>query len=171
MPLAAANHRAEHVNRQHDPYERDGDIYGPFKFCILFPGRHSQRQGYRGCNDDRLPAPEMNLAQNIAEHSALAQPLQRIVESREDAVPHERKYHRVRMKRTKPAECKKLQSGVDRRLEHLECYKHADEPPYRPPQHRRDGEVTYDPVVVPYCYHLHSVWFLRDYSWVARQKY
>ena len=107
-------------------------------------------------DDDRLPAPEIEPAQEIAEHPRLAQPLQRIVDAHEHAVADEGEDHRVRVQRAEAAEGDELEvqvrAGKNNCTAASRPADHADDAP----DDRRDGKRAHDPVVIFEGLHLRA---------------
>src|SRR5690606_15242060 len=58
------NDRTEHVDTEDYPDDRNSDVDRPFHLRILMRCRVTQRKGYGRCDNDKLPSPEMDLAQH-----------------------------------------------------------------------------------------------------------
>ena len=86
VALTAFEDRAEHVDDEHHPDEGDQDVDRPLQLGIFLAGRDAQRQGQRGQHDDQLPSPEVDLAEQTAEHRGLAEARERVVDAHEDRV-------------------------------------------------------------------------------------
>ena len=105
---------AEQIDRKTDPHNRDGDVNRPFQFRVFLAAGEAQRQRDGGADDDRLPAPEIEPAQQIAEHPRFAQPLQRIVNAHEHAVADKGKNDGVGVQRPQPAKGRERQVQAQR---------------------------------------------------------
>ena len=95
--------------------------------CVL-----PRDEGERRRHDQELPAPEVDLRQDVAEEARLQQPLHRVVGAREDDVPAEREDDRVRVQRPEPAEREERREVQPRHEEHgrdQDPHEHADHGP------------------------------------------
>ena len=96
--------RAEEVDREDHPQDRDHDVEHPGQLGVLLAlgvaGDERERRGH----DQQLPAPEVDRREGVAEEPRLQQPLHRVVGAAEDHVADEREDHRVRVERPEPAE-------------------------------------------------------------------
>ena len=97
---------AEKIDCKNDPNKSDGDVNRPFQLGIFLGDSDSQRQRHRCCDDDQLPAPEVDVAQGVTEHPGLAEPLHRMVDAGKHAVADKGENHRVRVERSEPAKGK-----------------------------------------------------------------
>ncbi len=109
--LAPDRQGPEEIDGEDDPDQDDGDVDGPDELPVLLPAREPQGQRERSRDDDRLPAPEMQLREKIARQPRLDQALRRIVDAGEHHVAHKGKDHRVGVQRPDPA------PGEPRRVE------------------------------------------------------
>ena len=50
------------------PHHRDGDVDGPDQLGVLLGLGEAQREGDRGGDDDRLPAPEVEAGESASLH-------------------------------------------------------------------------------------------------------
>ena len=136
VPLAPLVDGAEHVQAEHHPDQRDGDVDRPLEFGVLLAGGEAERQRQRRRDDDQLPAPEVDRAERVAEHARLAQPLQRVVHADEDGVAGKGEDHRVGVQRPQPA-VRQLRDEVEElRAHQLDRDDQADEEPDDAPDRR-----------------------------------
>ena len=109
----------------------------------------------RRAHNDGLPAPEIEPADEIAEHPRLAQPLQRIVNAHEHPVADERENHRVGVQRADAPESDELEVQVRAGEKQFhggqQAHQHADDAP----DHGRDRKGAHDPVVIFECFDVH----------------
>jgi hypothetical protein len=146
MLLAAiANHREE-VDGECDPHDGDRDVDRPLELGVFFALRVAKRQRDRGRDNDRLPAPEVDLREEV-ERPRLQEALRRVVDRCENSVAREREDHRIRVERTKPAE-REVGRRVEARQRELQRAPQADQHADRAPHHRGGDELACDRVVV-----------------------
>jgi hypothetical protein len=111
--------RAQQIDGERDPNDRDGNVDRPFQLRVFLARRQAQWQRHGRAHDDSLPAPEIHPAQEIREHPRLAQPLQGIVDAHEHAVADEGEDDRIGMQRTQPPEGRVLKIQVEVRPKEL----------------------------------------------------
>ena len=150
--FAALEDRAEQVDRERHPNDGDGDVDGPLQFGVFLAGGQAERQGDRRRNDDRLPPPEIEPAQGVAEHARLAEPLQRIINAAEHAVADEGEDHGVGVQRADAAEGGEGRVQVQLRPEQLAGGQQAGGGADQAPDRGGDGEGPDDVVVVGECF-------------------
>ena len=107
-----------------------------------------ERQRDRRRDDDQLPAPEVDPAQQVAEHPRLAEPLRRIVDRGEDRVAGEGEDHGVGVQGPQPAEGEPRCFQVGRPPGQLKGDYHAHQHSNYTPDDRGDDELPRDRVVV-----------------------
>ena len=104
VALTTLGDRAKEVDCEGHPNDGNRQIDRPFQLGVLFGLSDTERQRERCGDDDRLPTPEVELAQRIAEHARFEQTLTGVVDGGEDAVPCEGEDRRIRVKRSQAAE-------------------------------------------------------------------
>src|SRR5690606_10780717 len=114
VTFSTLDDRAKHIYAKHNPNDSNSDINRPLHLSIFVGGRQTQWQSNGRSNNNQLPYPKVNLAQQIAEHPRFQYPLHRIVNTHKDGISHESKDDRVCMHRTNPSKC-----GVLRQKVHL----------------------------------------------------
>ena len=97
MPLPPFDHGTDKVGPKSDPHQGYGDINGPFEFGVFLGSAIAQREGDCRCNDDGLPTPEIEAAQEIAEHAGFKQALGGIIYPCEDGIAHKGKNNGIGM--------------------------------------------------------------------------
>ena len=161
--FAALDDGAQEVDGEGHPDDGDGDFDRPFQFRVFLAGGEAQRQRDGGGDDDRVPTPEVQPAQLVAEHAGLAEPLQRVIDAHEHAVAHEGEDHGIGVDGPQTAEGDELQVEVRRREKELDRAQqpggHADDAP----DDGGDGEGADNAVVVFEC--LHGV--RARFCWLA----
>ena len=91
MALSPFDYGTNQVDAKSDPDQGDGNINGPFQFRIFLGTSVAQRKR-NGCRyNDGLPAPEIEIAQQITEHTGLKQSLTGIIDPCKNGVPHKGK--------------------------------------------------------------------------------
>ena len=154
VALAADPQSAEEVQREDHPDQSDRDVNRPLELGVLLALGVTHRQRDRRSDDDPLPAPEVSLAQLVAEHARLQQTLHRVVHRSEDAVAREGKDHRIGVKRTETTEAEVLRplrresEPVEPGLGQLECGDEADQHADRAPDQGGKQKFADDRVVV-----------------------
>src|SRR5690606_32405597 len=138
----------EEVHREEDPDDGDSDVDGPLELRVLLRLADAERQREGSGDDDRLPAPEVDVRQAIGEDPRLQETLARVVDGREDRVAGEGEDGRVRVKRAQPAEGELRQAEAE-----FGANQHQGEPKpyesgYRGPEDRRHDELAGDRIVV-----------------------
>jgi len=148
VPFTAAGDGAEHVPSEHYPYDRDQDVDRPFQLCVLLARREAQRQRHCGKDDDELPSPEVQPAEEVTVHARLAQSLQRVIDTDEDRIAREGEDDGIRMQWAKTPIGQLRNEAQEVRCPQFdgddETDEHSDDAPYG----RRDREVLHDGVVV-----------------------
>ena len=112
------------------------------------PGGEPERERQRGGDDDELPPPEVDPAEQVAEHPRLAEPLEGVVDPHEDRVPDEGEDHGVGVERAEAAVRGEGQSEVRRRVKQIDGDQQAHEHAHHAPDDGGNGELLDDPVVV-----------------------
>ena len=79
------------VNRKNHPDESDRDINGPDQLGIFFTARQPERERDGRCNDDQLPAPEVQIGEKITRQPCFDQALSGVIDAREHHVANEGK--------------------------------------------------------------------------------
>jgi hypothetical protein len=69
MLLVPLREGPEEVDREHHPDDRDRDVDRPLELGVLLALRDAERQRDRRGDDDRLPAPEVELGQEVRRHA------------------------------------------------------------------------------------------------------
>ena len=88
---------SEEVDAENYPDQGNHEVNRPLEFRVLLPHGYPEGQTDGGCDDDQLPTPEVNVAQNIREHSGFKQPLGRVVNPSENRVTRKSKNGRIRV--------------------------------------------------------------------------
>ena len=94
---------AEEHDRVRHPDQGDQDVDRPFQLRVFLGSREPERQRDDRKHDHRLPAPERECGETIAEEARVAGSLHDIVGGGEQRASAEREDHRVRMQWTQPA--------------------------------------------------------------------
>ena len=95
--FAAAGERREEDYAEDDPDDGDEDVDRPDELGVFLAARQAEGQGDGGQEDDELPAPEVDLAQELAGQPRLEQALRRVVHPGEHHVADEGEDSRVGM--------------------------------------------------------------------------
>ena len=148
VPLAAANQRAEKVDREYHPDHRDRQVDRPFEFGVLLAGREAQRQRHRCGDDDQLPAPEVKPAQAVIEQPRFAQPLGRVINGGEHRIAGERKNRRVGVQRPQPAKRRQCQAQIQLGRRQLQRHHQPHQKSDHAPQDRHHQERANNGVVI-----------------------
>ncbi len=93
MRFPALKYGSKHIQTEYDPDQRDQNVYRPFQFGIFRRGGDAQGQSDRCQQNDKLPSPEINPAQQVTRHSGFHQSLQRIINPEKNAVTYKCKNH------------------------------------------------------------------------------
>ncbi len=121
-----------------------GHSSSAYSLLCVMPERERERRG----DDDHLPAPEVEPAEQVAEHPRLAEPLGGVVDRREDGVAREGEDHRVGVQRAQAAERDPLDPAIDPGEWQLNGQHDADQEPDHRPDERGGNEHADDRVVV-----------------------
>ncbi len=149
VALAAVNQGHQEVAaEEHKPDDRDGDVDGPLQLGVFLALRDAQGQRQCGGDDDQLPAPEVELAEQVRIHAALAEPLGAVVDRREDAVARKREDRRVGVQRAQAPEAQERNPKARFRIGQLDRDDHADEKRDDAPDHGGPSELAHDLIVV-----------------------
>ena len=104
MTFSSFDDGHEHVETKYHPDQGDGQVDGPFKFSIFLTGRHAEWNGDGCCNNDQLPAPEVNLSEQVTGHACFEQALNGIIITHENTVADECKNDGIGVQGPEPAE-------------------------------------------------------------------
>jgi hypothetical protein len=130
----------------------DHEVDGPLELGVLLRLRDAERQGDGGGDDDELPAPQVDVAQQIARHAGLQQALRRVVDAGEDHIADEGEDDGVGVQRAQTTE-RQFGQHIELREGELggddDAHQHADDAP----QHREAEELPDDVVVVMDLFH------------------
>ena len=148
VALPAFDDRAEHVDPENHPDQRNGNVDRPFEFGVFVGSSQTQRQRNGRRYDDGLPAPEVDFTEQIAEHPGFAKPLQRVINTHKDGIADEGENDRVGVQRPNPSEGRILVAEVGRRSEQLAGNQHPDQHADDPPDDGGNGEIPDNAVVI-----------------------
>ena len=140
--------RAEEVDREHHPDQRHRHVDRPDQLGVLARLRDPQWVSDDCRHDDRLPAPEVDLGQRVAEHSRLQETLHRIVDAGEADVAGEGEDHGIGVQGTQSTEGRPGQPEVGGPPGELEGDDHPHEHAYNSPNRRREEEFSDDVVII-----------------------
>jgi len=146
--LVAAGKRPEKVNRKDDPNECDGDVDWPNEFGVFLTACEAQRQRDGGGDNDQLPAPEVQLREEVAGEAGLHEPLRRVVDARKHHVAHEGEDDGVGVQWAQPPKGEPRQVEVEPPEIELRGHEDADQHAHRPPNHTGEDELPDDLVVI-----------------------
>ena len=153
---AALGDGAEEDHRIGDPDRGDQDVDRPDQLGVFMALGQAHRQGDRGGDDDRLPAPERERREPIGEQAHMAGALDHVVRGREQAAAAEGEDHRIGVQRPQAAVAEPGDVEIQRRPGELggdeQSDQHADHAPY----HGGDRELADDFVVVGF-HSLHTI--------------
>ncbi|KAK4045076.1 hypothetical protein OUZ56_032484 [Daphnia magna] len=157
--LPTLGERAEEVHREDDPNQRDRNVDRPFELRVFFPLGVAHRERNRGCDDDRLPAPEVDVRQEIGEKTGFYEALRRVVDAGKHHVADEGEDDGVRVERAEApkGEPGAGRGGVCRVPGQLEGDDDADEHADDAENHRRCDEFANNVIVVGDAIHLESL--------------
>ncbi|MFM1961887.1 MAG: hypothetical protein RLZZ172_732 [Bacteroidota bacterium] len=166
----------EHVQSEYHPDNGDGDIDGPFQFGVFLAGRHTQWDRDGCCHDDQLPAPEVNLAEEVTRHACFQKTLQGVIIAKEDAVAYEGKDDGIGVQWPEPAEAEsdrflacRNAAQVPFREYHEQGYPDAYEHAYDAPDNGGIGKISDDLVVVRELFNVHVKGFgCWGLNWIFR---
>ena len=102
--LIALRQRPEEIHREDHPHEHHGDVDGPDEFRVFLSAGEAGGQRDGGSHNDELPAPEVDVGEQVRGGARLAQALGGIVNAGEHHVAHEGEDHRVGVQRAQPTE-------------------------------------------------------------------
>ena len=97
--LTTTRQRPKKVHRENHPDQRDRNIDWPDQLGVFLAAGKSERKRDGGRDDNRLPAPKMELGKKIACEPRLHQALRRIVDAGEHHIAHKGKDHGVGVQR------------------------------------------------------------------------
>ncbi len=139
---------AEHVDPKGDPYQRDGNVDGPFQLGVLMRTGDAQRKRNGRRQNDGLPAPEVELVQKIAVHARFQKALQRVIDSHENSIAHKCEDRCIGVQRADAAKGGLRYSQVECRVYQLQGCDQAHKNAYRTENDRRIREFPDDGIVV-----------------------
>ena len=162
MTFSSFDDGHEHVQAKYHPDQGDGNINGPFKFCIFLTGRHAQWNGDGCSNNDQLPSPEMDFSQQVTGHACLEQPLNRIIVAHENTISNKGENDGIGVQGPEPAEGEANRffshrdtADIEFREHHEQCYPYTNEHTDDAPDDSGKGEISDDPVVVRELFNVH----------------
>ena len=135
------------LTREDHPDDHDHQVDGPDQLGVLLAAGQPEREGDGGRDDDRLPAPEVELGQEIARQAGLDQALGRVVDAGEHHVADEGEDRGVGVERTDTAPGQPGRVEVELPEVELGRDQDADQHGDRGPDHRRQEELAHDTVV------------------------
>nr|GEY52297.1 hypothetical protein [Tanacetum cinerariifolium] len=144
----AVDDGAEKHDAVGDPDDRQQDRDRPFEFGVFLGGGVAHRQGDDGADDHRLPAPEVKGGHAVGNQPRLAGSLDHVVGGAEQRAAAERENHQVGVQRAQSAEGGPRQTEVQIRPHQLRGDEHAQAHADDAPDHRHDGELADDFVVI-----------------------
>ena len=143
-----AGQRGEEDDAEDDPDEGDEHVDRPDELGVFLAAGVAEGQGDGGEDDDQLPAPEVDLGQEVIGEPRLQQALAGVVDAGEHHVPHEREDGRVGVQRAEPPEGGVGQAEVERGEGQLQGDDDADQQADDAPEDRGEGEPPDDLIVV-----------------------
>jgi len=148
VTLTTAGDGAEDVDAEDYPHHGDGDVDGPLQLGVLLALGNTRGKAHRCGDDDRLPAPEVQLRQRLGEHARLEQPLQRVVDAGEDGVAREGEDDRVGVQGPQATEGQPGQAEVEGRRRQLQGDQEPHDHAHQPPHQGDEDEAADDGVVI-----------------------
>ena len=131
-----------------DPYEGDQDVNRPLELRVFLALGIAQRER-NGCGqNDRLPAPESECSQFVAEEPHLAGTLGDVVGRGEQAAAAKRKNHRVGVQGPQPPVTEPWNAHADLGPGQFGGDDQADQHADHPPHHRHERKLAHHRVVV-----------------------
>jgi 23S rRNA (cytosine1962-C5)-methyltransferase len=151
--LARAHCAKEDHSKRH-PDQRDENVNGPFEFGIFFALGVAQWQG-NGCqHDHQLPAPKGESGQFVVEQADIAGALHHVISRCEQTTSAKRKNHRIRMQWAQAAVTEPWNTQIQLGPGQLSRNDHANQHAHHTPNHRHDGELPHNGVVVRSRLHI-----------------
>ena len=148
VALPAARDRSEKIHGEDDPDDGDRDVDRPLELRVLLRLREPEREGDGRAKDDQLPAPEVDAAQEIAEHPRFQQSLRGVIRPAEEGVSREGEDDGVRMERPETPKTEPRLAEIEDRIRELEGDEQPHQHPHQPPRECGDQKLSHDRVVV-----------------------
>lgn len=146
--FAPVSEGPEEVQSEKNPDDGDGNVDGPDELCVFLAAGEAQGEGDGGGDNDELPSPKVEAAEEITGEACFDEALERVVNAGEHHVANEGEDNGVGVKGAQPAEGEPSGVCVCLPESELGCGEHSDCHADNAPKQGRDAELAHDFVVV-----------------------
>jgi hypothetical protein len=160
--FADAHGAKEHKGKCH-PDHRNQHIDRPNQFCVLLALGQTQGQGDGGQDDDQLPSPECEGSDLVVDQAHVAGTLNHVISGGKQATTAKRKNDSVGMQGSQTTVAEPGNAEIEFRPGQLGCNDHAHQHAHHTPNHRHDGELPDNFVVVGRRLHIGKLHFYLFY--------
>ena len=150
----ARAHGAKENDGETDPHQGDQNVNGPLQLSVFLALGVTQRQRNGRSQDDQLPAPKGERRQLVAEQTDVAGALHDVISRRKQAATAKRKNNRIGVQGAQAAIAEPWNAQIQLGPGQLGRDDHANQHAHHTPNHRHDGELAHNGVVVRSRLHI-----------------